>query len=803
MDSESDSEFVDSFEKQPIPPTPILTRAKKKKIMNDLEDAVKTLADNIAKMGNHPPINLQPYSGKMDKRSFQSFIREFNKVGTAYRWRKEELCRNLPIFLKGEASAIYDGVADAKKNNWEDLVDEIAKNVGGSSVTYRRLINSRKQREGEGFSEFAQALSELSDRAFPDAEEYNADMRKNLLIDLFINGLDWKIREHLRRYDKPTSLSDAIALAMEEDQLQSDIKREELANNSLKLINNVNQHLEDWEACNVVNYGENFGQRFRPQSKRFFSRPYNFNPFNRNFYRPFNRGNLNYGGNNRNNMAHQENANYGGRTGFFNKNNNRQQNNFAYDSGNWRGNQRGLRRGFGRGRTRGRGGYRVNSVEANENQNSNNSTNAQCSNYLPILTIICILGIGFFPIAGSTLTGYQICNENAEAYVVAPPESYNCSVPISDEVFELEAQLIARRTLPITFQIFKCRKMISHVCTYSILKLYTNVPDNFTTWEKVSVEDCWKLVTDGILQDKILERKGNDIWKSRTEDIMLEYDWFGKNCNNTYAFVVERSIGAVMQAEDFIVSEFPELASAECKIFDNYCEVNNTIYIWKPPEKKALCAFQPVGLFPALVSDKYVVIEKFQATFVIKEIEKIPNEAKNCLPANTYAAENDVFLAFPKLKYFLQSGEKYIVPFFPDETTIDNGRNKRNTPRQPQRVILQAPPRAPGRVNATQITITTTTSPSTTTSPRINKVKALSTSSTTIITKNPQTTTMIQTTAKTPTATIKSTEMILIKATTKPSTTKSKAPTTKIPSIPTAISSTILLGSTKTIVFVP
>lgn len=67
MDSESDSEFVDSFEKQPIPPTPILTRAKKKKIMNDLEDAVKTLADNIAKMGNHPPINLQPYSGKMDK----------------------------------------------------------------------------------------------------------------------------------------------------------------------------------------------------------------------------------------------------------------------------------------------------------------------------------------------------------------------------------------------------------------------------------------------------------------------------------------------------------------------------------------------------------------------------------------------------------------------------------------------------------------------------------------------------------------------------------------------------------------
>lgn len=280
MESESDPEFFDSFE---IPPTPILTRQKKRKIMGDLEQAVLELAENVAKMGNHPPINLAPFVGKMDKRSFQSFIKEFNKIGTAYKWKKEELCRNLPIFLKGEASAIYDNVSNAKKENWQELVDEIAKNVGGSSTTYRRLINSRKQREGEGFSEFAQALMEYSDRAFPDAEGYSADMRKNILIDLFINGLDWKIREHLRRYDKPTSLSDAIALAMEEDQIQSDIKREQLANNSLKLINTVNQQFEDWEACNAVNYEERSGHRFGSQNRGFFNQPYHFNPFNRNF----------------------------------------------------------------------------------------------------------------------------------------------------------------------------------------------------------------------------------------------------------------------------------------------------------------------------------------------------------------------------------------------------------------------------------------------------------------------------------------------------------------------------------------
>lgn len=198
---EPDSEFFDSF--QEFPNLHILTRARRQKIMGDLDIAVQALADKVANLGNHPPISLQPYTGRHDKRSWQNFIKEFNKAGTSYRWQNPDLCRNLPIFLKNEAAAIYDSLSDATKNDWRQLTDAIAKQVGGSSEIYRRLVNSRKQRKGESLSEFAQALSELSERAFPDAEGFNNDMRKSMLVDLFINGLKVEIRKHVRRCEKP------------------------------------------------------------------------------------------------------------------------------------------------------------------------------------------------------------------------------------------------------------------------------------------------------------------------------------------------------------------------------------------------------------------------------------------------------------------------------------------------------------------------------------------------------------------------------------------------------------------------
>ena len=291
---------------------------------------------------------------------------------------------------------------------------------------------------------------------------------------------------------------------------------------------------------------------------------------------------------------------------------------------------------------------------------------------MPILTIISIIICSILAPCQGNNNKYQVCEINEKGYLVAPPENYNCSLPDTESVLELEANLLVRRIQPVLFPIFKCQKIINHICTFSVLKVYTSISENFTAIEKVSYEDCWNLVSTGAVGNNMVERKDNNIWRSVPEIIELEYEWIGTKCNNSVSYVVERAVGAVNNEKEHIISDFPELTAAKCLPTITFCNTRRAMFVWKAPDSNALCTFQSVGIFPSLVADKFILIEKFQAAFVVKESESINLEQidKKCLPPNTYACENDVFVAFPKLKYFIQSGNKWILPYFPDGTNF-------------------------------------------------------------------------------------------------------------------------------------
>lgn len=320
---------------------------------DEFAKALTQLTLAINKLGSRPQINLQAFTGKLDKRSFISFIREFNKVATSSGWSDREMCMNLPVFLKSEASSAYDELDTATKNNWRALLEELSKRLGsGDSVhVFRRQIQNRKQKEGESFFEFGQFLADLAEKAFPDSQGYSAAMRKNMVIELFLNGVKLEIREYLRRMDKPASLADAISKAMEEEQIQSDLKREKITSEQIETINNLAFKL------NNENFGNRNNGRERSQGNFRYGRGnfYNYNTNNENGGQGSNswnaRGNQNYGnyGQNYGNFSHQ-NMNYNeGRRENWNRN------------GNWRGRFRG------RGRVqrgRGRGGYKINNVQS-------------------------------------------------------------------------------------------------------------------------------------------------------------------------------------------------------------------------------------------------------------------------------------------------------------------------------------------------------------------------------------------------------------------------------------------------------
>ena len=53
------------------------------KMAAEIAEALSKLSLAIDKLGNKPQIELKPFTGKLDKRSFVNFIREFNKLATA------------------------------------------------------------------------------------------------------------------------------------------------------------------------------------------------------------------------------------------------------------------------------------------------------------------------------------------------------------------------------------------------------------------------------------------------------------------------------------------------------------------------------------------------------------------------------------------------------------------------------------------------------------------------------------------------------------------------------------------------
>lgn len=284
-------------------------------------------------------------------------------------------------YLKGEASAIYDELTDAQKIDWGLLTDEMAQKLGSGDSThgYRRQMQARKQRDNESYAEFGQALLELADKAYPDGQGCTADMRKNIVLDIFLNGTKICIREHLRRRARPASLADAIAAAMEEEELFNELNREKLTTEQISLINNINNVQRQFPQNNWPNNSQYFGNGFNT------SRPLNSGW----------RGAPNWPGRGGNvrvrfNWVPGGNRNRGGYQ-YAGPNNRGNFNNF--NRGNVDNNRRFPTR------RRGQGGYKINMVSSKEikengfgkeGEEKDRSVSGVGQTLLPFLTIIAL-----------------------------------------------------------------------------------------------------------------------------------------------------------------------------------------------------------------------------------------------------------------------------------------------------------------------------------------------------------------------------------------------------------------------------
>ena len=486
-----------------------------------------------------------------------------------------------------------------------------------------------------------------------------------MILDLFLNGVKMSIREYLRRRTRPDALAEAIQAAQEEEELQNELQREKITTEQVTQINYMN----------TPNWGQNNRNRFTNFRNNMQNNSNNFIQGRGRFYNQ--RGNFGNNFNNRfgnflNNRQNPNTINYRNDRNNFRRNNGWDQRN------NFRG-QRGNRR-----TGRGRGGYRINNVEIrdlNKELPAAKQSSGSSSSFLPLITILSLFfGVIIVVTAkdnGYGQQSYQICPSRDFLFYLSPPENYNCTIPNTYDILELEAEIITRRVEPILFPIFKCSIKTNTICTFSIFKLYTDIAENVTIEEKVPVEECWKLITTGKIKEYELVRESGDVWTT-TATATLQYSWLGKECNSSSNYIVEKALAATKGKKQRIITDFEGFG--KCTIETGFCEAKNAIVVWKTLPDKDLCDFQSVGIFPAIVTEKYILVEKFQAAFTYSGEEIKDMEIRGCMPKNTYPMNNDVFISLPGQKRFIFTEDKILVPILPNFNSESWKRMKTNVP---------------------------------------------------------------------------------------------------------------------------
>ncbi|CAK5049959.1 unnamed protein product [Meloidogyne enterolobii] len=214
--------------------------------MDLLQTKVRNLEDLNLELGSSGLPYPKPFDGSDD---FLAYLKSFNRLATGHGWQPPRCCQILPIYLRGAALAVYEGMPEDEKNNWKNLVEGLAnrlKRISTREVARLKMIE-RRQNVGESVEEFAQALRNLVERAYPDSSldvdlaGLNLDVaisnnvkgelgvmtkrfRDEQCRDRFRAGLLPEIKEKVIFMDQPPTLAEAVAQARRVEELNSTMK---------------------------------------------------------------------------------------------------------------------------------------------------------------------------------------------------------------------------------------------------------------------------------------------------------------------------------------------------------------------------------------------------------------------------------------------------------------------------------------------------------------------------------------------------------------------------------------------------
>lgn len=238
-------------------------------------------ASNSLVRGNFK-IKVDTYDGKGP---LLEFLEQFEIVAQAYDWNDREKVMMLATNLRGRARSIMGSREKVTSMTFGELCSKLKLRFGDKlqTRTYASLFANRRQKYGEGITEFGAEIERLAERAYPG---FSLEMCDNIACDRFISGLSNNYVKQKLLEEDFVSLRDAMERGEALEQLEvkkegkgnrNDRDRDDGKRNFRERKNYYNTNYNDKERRNVrKNFRENEkgeeerkekGERYRENRK--------------------------------------------------------------------------------------------------------------------------------------------------------------------------------------------------------------------------------------------------------------------------------------------------------------------------------------------------------------------------------------------------------------------------------------------------------------------------------------------------------------------------------------------------------
>ena len=153
----------------------------------------------------------EAYSGET---SWEDWAFHFGNVAAVNSWTAAQKLQWLKVRLTGRAQRAFQHLSDTSRESYEEAMKALRERFEPKSrqSRYEAEFQTRRKKKSEGWSDFAEDLKLLADKAFPELQEA---ARSQLAINSYLQQLDHPQVAFGVKQKRPKTIDEAVSATLE------------------------------------------------------------------------------------------------------------------------------------------------------------------------------------------------------------------------------------------------------------------------------------------------------------------------------------------------------------------------------------------------------------------------------------------------------------------------------------------------------------------------------------------------------------------------------------------------------------